>query len=181
VPANEDTPTDTMRDAFESWLKSHEPGVHRESLDADFWSYQPPGRMSATFEGKLLPGPFLSITKALDIVLKPPIAGAVAPQTGDLRLAPLIDWWKQIIAEGISVLSSFGVSRARLGLTVVEFALMGPIFFLLLLGSLDLGRAVYIYNSISDAAREGARAAVPAQTPRASNGDIMDATAAVLH
>jgi hypothetical protein len=43
---------------------------------------------------------------------------------------------------------------------MVEFAVLAPIFFLLLLGTIDLGRAVYTYNAISNAAREGARAAV---------------------
>jgi Flp pilus assembly protein TadG len=49
-------------------------------------------------------------------------------------------------------------SRAQ---SMVEFAVLAPIFFLLLFGTIDLGRAIYIYNSISDAAREGARAAIP--------------------
>jgi len=44
---------------------------------------------------------------------------------------------------------------------MVEFAVLAPIFFLLLLGTLDLGRAIYTYNAIADAAREGARTAVP--------------------
>ncbi len=70
--------------------------------------------------------------------------------------------------------------RRRSGQSLVEFALMGPIFFMLLLGTIDVGRAIYIYNSISDAAREGARAAVPAQAPRASNGDVMDAVTGKL-
>lgn len=51
--------------------------------------------------------------------------------------------------------------RTRQGQSMVEFAIMAPMFFLLLLGTIDLGRAVYTYNSISDAAREGARTAVP--------------------
>jgi Flp pilus assembly protein TadG len=55
--------------------------------------------------------------------------------------------------------------RHRGGQSMVEFAVLAPIFFLLLLGTIDLGRAVYIYNSISDAAREGARAAVPYDSP----------------
>ncbi len=65
--------------------------------------------------------------------------------------------------------------RRRHGQSLVEFALMGPIFFVLLMGTIDLGRAIYIYNTISDAAREGARAAVPAQVPVASQDDIVTA------
>lgn len=65
--------------------------------------------------------------------------------------------------------------RGRCGQSLLEFALMGPVFFLLLFGTVDLGRAVYIYNTISDASREGARAAVPAQNPTTSNDGIVDA------
>ncbi len=46
------------------------------------------------------------------------------------------------------------------GQALVEFALVFPVFILLLLGILDLGRAVYAYNTIGDAAREGARVAI---------------------
>lgn len=46
------------------------------------------------------------------------------------------------------------------GQGLVEFALVFPVFILLLLGLLDLGRAVYAYNTIGDAAREGARVAI---------------------
>ena len=47
----------------------------------------------------------------------------------------------------------------------MEFALLLPVFLVLLLGVIDLGRAVYAYNTLSNAAREGARVAViPANT-----------------
>jgi hypothetical protein len=61
------------------------------------------------------------------------------------------------------------------GQSLLEFALMAPVFFVLLLGTIDFGRAVYIYNSLADAAREGARAAVPAQSPLPGNADIVKA------
>ena len=44
--------------------------------------------------------------------------------------------------------------RLARGQSMVEFAVLAPIFFLLLLGTIDLGRAIYTYNSIADAARE---------------------------
>ena len=53
------------------------------------------------------------------------------------------------------------MNRSKRGQSMVEFAVLAPIFFLLLLGTIDLGRAVYTYNTISDAAREAARTAVP--------------------
>jgi Flp pilus assembly protein TadG len=40
---------------------------------------------------------------------------------------------------------------------VVEFALLAPVLFALLFGILDFGRAVFTYNTITNAAREGAR------------------------
>lgn len=43
------------------------------------------------------------------------------------------------------------------GQALVEFALAVPIFFLVIFGLIDLGRAVYVNNSISEAARDGTR------------------------
>lgn len=66
------------------------------------------------------------------------------------------------------------------GQSMVEFAVLAPVFFLLLLGTIDLGRAVYIYNSISDAAREGARAAIPFDTPLPTNAQVLGAVQSKL-
>ncbi len=46
--------------------------------------------------------------------------------------------------------------RHGLGQSIVEMALILPIFLLLCLGILDLGRAFYSYERIQNAAREGA-------------------------
>jgi hypothetical protein len=56
------------------------------------------------------------------------------------------------------------VRRREHGQTMVEFALALPLFFVLIFGLIDLGRAVYAYNTISNAARVGARAAIVDQT-----------------
>jgi Flp pilus assembly protein TadG len=45
------------------------------------------------------------------------------------------------------------------GQGLVEFALVLPIIMLLIFGAVDLGRAVYAYNTIANAARDGARVA----------------------
>ena len=66
------------------------------------------------------------------------------------------------------------------GQSMVEFAILAPIFFLLLLGTIDLGRAIYIYNTISDAAREGARAAIPFDTPLPTNANVISAVQSKL-
>ncbi len=48
---------------------------------------------------------------------------------------------------------------ARNGQTLAEFALVLPVLLLLIFGIIEFGRIVYIYNTLSDAARQGARVA----------------------
>lgn len=50
------------------------------------------------------------------------------------------------------------------GQSLVEFALIFPIFILVLVGLFDLGRAVFAYNTISNASRESVRVAIVNQT-----------------
>lgn len=52
----------------------------------------------------------------------------------------------------------------RRGQALVEFALILPILVLLLVGVLDFGRAIYAYNTVNNAARQGARLAIVDQT-----------------
>jgi Flp pilus assembly protein TadG len=73
-----------------------------------------------------------------------------------------------------------GLRRGHSGQSMVEFAVLAPVFFMLLLGTIDLGRAVYIYNSISDAAREGTRAAIPFDTPLPTNAQVVAAVQSKL-
>ena len=47
--------------------------------------------------------------------------------------------------------------RRELGQSMVEFALVAPIFFIVVLGMIDGTRAIFAYNAISNASREGAR------------------------
>lgn len=49
---------------------------------------------------------------------------------------------------------------SRRGQSLVEFALILPIFLLVLFGIVDLGRGVYAYNTIQNAAREAVRLAI---------------------
>lgn len=54
-----------------------------------------------------------------------------------------------------------GRSRTRRrGQALVEFALVIPIFLLMMVALFDLGRAVFAYNTLTNAAREGARIAI---------------------
>lgn len=51
------------------------------------------------------------------------------------------------------------MSRAR-GQSLVEMALILPLFLLVVISIFDLGRAVFAYNTLTNAAREGARFAI---------------------
>jgi Flp pilus assembly protein TadG len=55
----------------------------------------------------------------------------------------------------------FGHGRRRdgRGQGLVEFALVFPLIILIIFGIFDLGRAVYAYNTLANAARQGARVA----------------------
>jgi hypothetical protein len=50
--------------------------------------------------------------------------------------------------------------RRSRGQALVEFALVFPIIVLLLLAMFDFGRAIFLYNGLTNAAREGVRLAV---------------------
>lgn len=50
--------------------------------------------------------------------------------------------------------------RQGRGQTLAEFALVIPIFLLVLMGLFDVGRLVFVYNGLTNAAREGARLAI---------------------
>lgn len=61
--------------------------------------------------------------------------------------------------------------RAR-GQALVEFALVLPVFFLIVLALIDTGKGVYSYNTLAQSAREGARlAAVEASWIGATGGN----------
>lgn len=50
--------------------------------------------------------------------------------------------------------------QRRSGIAAVEFALIAPLFLLLLAGIIELGQVYYIKHSLSVAARRGVRAAI---------------------
>jgi Flp pilus assembly protein TadG len=50
--------------------------------------------------------------------------------------------------------------RCRKGAAVVEFAVVAPVLFLLLLGMIECGRMIMVQQSLTTAVREGARIAV---------------------
>ena len=50
--------------------------------------------------------------------------------------------------------------RGERGQALVEFSLVSIVFFLLVFGMVDVGRAVWNYNTLAHATREGARYAI---------------------
>jgi Flp pilus assembly protein TadG len=67
-----------------------------------------------------------------------------------------------------------GTSRtSQRSQALIEFALISPVLLLLLFGIVDIGRAVFYYDTLNHAAREGARTAVRASNPLPTNADVL--------
>lgn len=67
----------------------------------------------------------------------------------------------------------FSISRARRGVATVEFAVVAPVFFVLVLGVIEFTRAMMVEELLTNAAHEGARAGV------LDNSQVSDVTSAV--
>jgi Flp pilus assembly protein TadG len=65
--------------------------------------------------------------------------------------------------------------KAQESQALIEFALVSPVLLLLVFGIIDLGRAVFYYDTLNHAAREGARAAVSASSTLPTNADVLNA------
>jgi Flp pilus assembly protein TadG len=61
---------------------------------------------------------------------------------------------------------------------MLEFAIVVPLLFAFVFGIVDFGRFFFLYNNLSNAAREGARLA--AVSPMSTAADITTTTAAVI-
>lgn len=70
--------------------------------------------------------------------------------------------------------------RRQSSQALIEFALISPVLLLLLFGIVDIGRAVFYYDTINHAAREGARAAVNAPSRLPTNADVLAAVRSQL-
>lgn len=66
--------------------------------------------------------------------------------------------------------------RSR-GQALVEFALVIPLFLVLVIGTFDLGAGVFAYNSVTNAAREGVRLAIVNQDQTAIETRAIESTA----
>ena len=61
--------------------------------------------------------------------------------------------------------------RGERGQSLVEFALVIPIIVLLVASFVEIGRAVFAYNTVANAARQGARVAIVNQLPDVTDCD----------
>lgn len=64
-------------------------------------------------------------------------------------------------------------SRGQSSQALIEFALVSPVLLLLLFGIIDIGRAVFYYDTVNHAAREGARIIVKAPFKLPLNADVL--------
>lgn len=60
------------------------------------------------------------------------------------------------------------------GAAMVEFAFVLPIILLLFLGMIDFGRALFLYNNLANAAREGARFGAAKVLPQPTKQEVED-------
>jgi Flp pilus assembly protein TadG len=67
--------------------------------------------------------------------------------------------------------------RNRRGAAVVEFAVVSPVFFLLVFGMIEYGRMVMVQQLLTNAAREGARVGV---LDNSSSTDVTNAVKSYL-
>ncbi len=68
--------------------------------------------------------------------------------------------------------------KDRRGAAAVEFAIIAPLFFLLILGMVEIGRAVMVQQIITNASREGARLAV---LPGENNANVINRVNDILN
>ena len=67
--------------------------------------------------------------------------------------------------------------KDRRGAAAVEFAIIAPVFFLLILGMIEIGRGVMVQQIITNASREGARLAV---LPGTTSQEVVDRIDGIL-
>jgi Flp pilus assembly protein TadG len=66
-----------------------------------------------------------------------------------------------------------GPKRGERSQALIEFALVSPVLLLLLFGIVDIGRAIFYYDTLSHAAREGARTAARASNQLPTNATVL--------
>lgn len=114
-----------------------------------------------------LPKPLIAPKRCRDSGGSPPYGDVAAAYT----------WLSRINGVGGLEKVYRSCRKERLGVAAVEFAVVAPLFFLLLLGMIEIGRMVMVQQVITNASREGARIAVLDGTTTA---DVMEAVETYL-
>jgi len=112
---------------------------------------------------------------SLPVCAKSPKASEIGHPFGEVRGAH--KWLFGI--NGVGELEKLYRScrKERLGVAAVEFAVVAPLFFLLLLGMVEIGRMVMVQQVITNASREGARIGV---LDGSTTTDVMNAVEGYL-
>lgn len=68
------------------------------------------------------------------------------------------------------------MNHRQTGITTVEFAIIGVAFFIVLFGVIEMGRALFVVNLLTEAARRGARMAAvcPVGDPKPASAAVFD-------
>lgn len=82
--------------------------------------------------------------------------------------------WLSLTGRFLNVDKLSGFYRKNRGAAAVEFAVVAPLFFLLLFGMIEFGRCVMVQQMITNASREGARRAVLDGVTTQEVTDIVD-------
>jgi hypothetical protein len=88
---------------------------------------------------------------------------------------------KQRLKAGFTPAVTRPCLRLQRSQALIEFALISPVLLLLLFGIVDIGRAVFYYDTLSHAAREGARTAVQASNQLPKNSDVLATVTAQMN
>ena len=70
--------------------------------------------------------------------------------------------------------------EAQRSQALIEFALISPVLLLLTFGIVDIGRAVFYFDTLNHAAREAARTAVRASNSLPTNADVLATASAQM-
>lgn len=110
VPEGNAPLTDHDLDVIEGWFRRLEPQATaaRATQEVSWW-HTPAGQAGTDrWQGWLLPGPVISLIRALD--------GVERKDGQTVSLPELVDWWRSLLSSQQTVTRSLGTGRAELGL-----------------------------------------------------------------
>jgi hypothetical protein len=121
VPPSDLKPSDPMRDIVEKWMLSLRPDAHALSLEVARWEAGPPDKpYDIVWRGWLGPGPTVGVTEVLNLQKNQPPPGHGGLQA-KLPLRTLVEYWRNLSAGASATMTTLGVKRVRLGLTMTTY------------------------------------------------------------